>query len=569
MQFDFQKYLDGQVFDAYNYLGYSFDGTHSYFRVYAPHAKQVAIMGSFNNWTHDDLYLIHPGFYEAKFKGELANHSYKYKILTENGWIEKADPYAFYSERRPHTASRTYQHQYFEWDDQDYYQKKQGLDQPINVFELHLGSWRSDLKSYVDISYELLDYLKKHHFTHVEVMPISEHPFDGSWGYQVSGFYAVTSRFGQVADFKHFVNLMHKNGIGVILDWVPVHFVKDMHGLIDFDGEALYEYPFDDLKEIPIWGTRNFDFGKGMVHSFLISNAMYFYEYFHIDGLRVDAVNNIIYYLGDVSRGINENGIEFLKKLNHVIKSYKSDALMIAEDSSIYPGVTEVNGLNFDLKWNFGWMHDTLDFFSTPFDKRSENNYKITFASSYRKHEKYILMLSHDEVVHGKKSIINKMYGTYEEKFAQIRCLMLFMLSFPGKKGNFMGNELATFDEFDEKSSIAYHLLDYPAHDSYNQFFINANQMYLKYPQLYDDTIDNFEWILVNESDNMLVYRRDNLVCIFNLSNQDYKSYSLNISANMTTINQTSDKIHYWNENNKLLIDIAGLNAIILEEKNE
>ncbi len=555
--YDLNPYLQGKDYQAYNYFGFHKIKSHSVFRVFAPGADAVHVIGSFNNWEGDPMREIQPGVFEKRYRRELEGEIYKYQIHRNGYVIDKADPYGYANELRPNTASVCYTHKEFKWNE------KHLEKDAINIYELYLGSWTPN-DNYIEIAKSLVGYLKEHHFTHIEIMPVTEYPFDGSWGYQVTGYFSITSRYGSVDDFKLFVDIMHQNNIGVIVDWVPTHFVKDGHGLSFFNGDFLYESGYEDLREIDEWGTRLFDFSRGHVKSFMYSSAHYLMTHFNIDGIRVDAVNYLIYYKGDATRGENHDAINFMKELNEIIHSENEDFIVIAEDSSAYPQVTSKDGLGFDYKWAFGWMHDTLKFFALPFEARTDNSDMFTFASMYFESENYVLMLSHDEVVHEKGTIINKMYGSYDQKFDQLKCLYLYMFTFPGIKGNFMGNEIASFDEFDEHKQLSFDVLNYDKHQDFSHFFKNLAYFYKCNSNLANK---NFSWALINKTDNVYSYMRDDLLIILNLSNKDYNYYSIECSGNFELVFGTAycdSHKHYRNAYNTIKVDLNRLSGMIL-----
>ena len=460
---------------------------------------------------------------------------YKFAITTHTGTILfKADPYAFSAEYRPGTASVTADIRGFKWNDSKWMESRAGTDPvkaPISIYEVHLGSWKKKNRpekdgyyTYMEAAHELADYVLEMGYTHVELMGIAEHPYDGSWGYQVTGYFAPTSRYGTPTEFMYFVNYLHKKGIGVILDWVPAHFPKDAHGLADFDGQALYEYADPRKGEHPDWGTKVFDYAKNEVSNFLIANALYWLDEYHIDGLRVDAVASMLYL--DYGRqdgqwvpnkyGDNKNleAIEFFKHLNSVIRGRKDGAIIIAEESTAWPNVTkspEEDGLGFTFKWNMGWMHDFLEYMKLDPYFRKFNHNKMTFGITYCTSENFILVLSHDEVVHLKCSMINKMPGEYEDKFANLKVGYTFMLGHPGKKLLFMGQDFAQMDEWNENASIEWELLQYPIHSQMKEYVKELNHFYTSHPALYqkDYQTEGFEWInCMDAADNIIAFLR-------------------------------------------------------------
>lgn len=533
-----------------------------YFAVWAPHAKAVGVVGDFNGWNPDAAPmspLADSGIYEAFIPGIGLGELYKFAITTQKGKILfKADPYAVHAEFRPGTASITEDITGFKWDDANWMETRKKADpvkSPMAIYEVHLGSWRKKDRpqkegyyTYMEAAHELADYVKKMGYTHVELMGIAEHPYDGSWGYQVTGYYAPTSRYGTPKEFMYFVNYLHKKGIGVILDWVPAHFPKDAHGLADFDGQPLYEYADPRKGEHPDWGTKVFDYSKNEVKNFLIANALYWVENFHVDGLRVDAVASMLYL--DYGRsdgnwvpnkyGENKNleAIEFFRHLNSVLTGHLTGAMMIAEESTAWPGVTklpEEGGLGFTFKWNMGWMHDFLEYMKLDPYFRKFNHNKMTFGITYATSENYILTLSHDEVVHLKCSMINKMPGLNDDKFANLKAGYTFMMGHPGKKLLFMGQDFGQYHEWDEKVSLDWYLADEPLHKDLQKYYSDLLHVYQKYPALWqlDSDWNGFQWINANDGDRSIFsfIRRDetgkkNLLFVINftpVARDDYR----------------------------------------------
>ena len=524
----------GTNFNAYDFFGCHFDpkAGAAVFRTWAPRAVAVHLVGDFNNWWGDACPLRRisdDGIWEVRVEGVQAGQRYKYLVTSAAGANLKSDPYAFYAETDEKTASIIYDLAGYEWGDGAWMKAKKDLyDKPVNIYEMHLGSWQQGeggrLLSYTEIAEKLIPYIKEMHYTHVELMPVMEHPFGGSWGYQVCGFYAPTSRHGTPHDLMRFIDLCHQAEIGVILDWVPAHFPKDAHGLYEFDGGPLYECQGDDRKEHEQWGTRCFDYGRTEVQSFLISNALFWHEKYHADGLRVDAVSSMLYlsYGRKPGKwfpnpdGSNENrdAIAFLRKLNKaVFKSYPH-SMMIAEESTAWPMVTKPahdGGLGFNFKWNMGWMNDFLEYISADPVYRKELHNKLTFSFHYAFSENFILPLSHDEVVHGKRSLLDKMPGDYDMKFASTRASLAYMITHPGKKLTFMGAEFGQFIEWNYAESLDWHLLDYPAHAKLHTYVRDLNAFYLEHPALWevDCSWDGFGWISDDDSaQNIIVFRR-------------------------------------------------------------
>ena len=533
------RYLfgEGTHYEIYNKLGAhpkTFDGKNGYyFAVWAPHAASVSVVGDFNNWDPDACpmqVLETSGIYERFIPGIKPGELYKFAITTQTGKvIFKADPFAQYAEYRPGTASITAFNDSFRWSDSTWVQKRESTnprEAAISIYEVHLGSWKKKNRpekdgyyTYKEAAAELAAYVKEMGYTHVELMGIAEHPYDGSWGYQVTGYYAPTSRYGTPEEFKYFVNYMHKKGIGVILDWVPAHFPRDAHGLADFDGRALFEYADPRKGEHPDWGTKVFDYEKHEVSNFLIANALYWIEQFHVDGLRVDAVASMLYL--DYGRkdgewvanryGGNQNleAIEFFRHLNSIVAQRGHGAMVIAEESTAWPLVThdpKEGGLGFTFKWNMGWMHDFLEYMKLDPYFRKFNHHKMTFGLTYFNSENFILVLSHDEVVHLKCSMINKMPGLFEDKFANLKAGYTFMLGHPGKKLLFMGQDFGQLHEWDEKVSLDWHLAEEDLHKDLQSYVRDLLHIYQKHPALYesDDDWDGFSWINANDGDRSI-----------------------------------------------------------------
>ena len=536
-ELDRYLYNNGRHYEIYEKLGAhpkTCNGKQGmYFAVWAPHASQVGVVGDFNGWNPDlnpMVPLADSGIWEVFVLGVGLGQLYKYCVTTPSGKILfKADPYAFYAEFRPQTASITADLSVYSWNDLGWVAKREEQDPltgPLSIYEVHLGSWkrknREDKEgfySYREAAHELAEYIKDMGYTHIELLGIAEHPYDGSWGYQVTGYYAPTSRYGTPEEFMYFVDYMHQNGIGVILDWVPAHFPKDAHGLSEFDGEACYEYADPRKGEHPDWGTKVFDYSKYEVDNFLIANALYWVEKYHIDGLRVDAVASMLYLDYGRSQGEwvknclggNENleAIEFFKHLNSVMKERGKGAVVIAEESTAWPKVTdkpENSGLGFTFKWNMGWMHDFLEYMKLDPYFRKYNHHKMTFGITYFTSEKYILVLSHDEVVHLKGSMIGKMPGLLEDKFSNLKLGYTFMLGHPGKKLLFMGQDFGQFHEWDEKDSLDWYLAKEPLGEDLQNYVRDLLHLYRKFPALYDNDYvwEGFSWINANDNEHSI-----------------------------------------------------------------
>ena len=610
---------EGTNYTAFDYMGAHFEDGEYVFRVWAPNASAAFVCGLFNGWSEDDPMTKKEdgGIWECRISPDRFGdgYNYKYKFKTPRGDIYKADPYAFYSELPPDTASRYFDIGGFEWHDsawladrRDKYTREEVVHRPINIYELHAGSWKrrddGSLLSYEELALELAPYILQMGYTHVELMPISEFPFDGSWGYQVTGYYAPTSRFGDPHGFMKFVDIMHSAGIGVILDWVPAHFPKDEHGLCEFDGGYLYEYQGADRMEQADWGTRRFDVGRPEVESFLVSNAVYWAQMYHVDGLRVDAVASMLYLnygkkdgewvpniYGD-SRCLE--AVAFFQKLNSVMAGRHPDVMVIAEESTAWPDVTsfERGGLGFTLKWNMGWMNDTLSYAETdPLFRKYDHN-KLTFPMMYAYSERFVLPISHDEVVHGKKSFLDKMPGDYDMKFAGARLFAAYMMTQPGKKLSFMGNEIGQFREWDYKGSIEWFLLDYEKHARFQLYMAELNSLYLKTPALWqlDDGWAGFSWIDAdNRDESVISYRRfdasgKEVTVILNFTPVERKNFRVGVaSAGKYGVLLSSDSLRYGGsgiENgeldseeipsngmeNSIAVDLPPMGALILEQ---
>ena len=517
------------------------------FRLYAPLASDVSVIGDFNNWdpfANKMDKIDDSGVFET-FIPNLHNYSfYKYHFKNCNGeYVDKADPFAFFSEYRPGSCSRLFNIEGFIWHDTPFLNHRdRNFDRPMSIYEIHLGSWKGKIDnrnlSYEEIADYLIPYVKELGFTHVEIMPITQYPFDGSWGYQATGFYSVDSRYGNPMQLMSFVDRMHQAGIGVILDFAPVHFATDSYALGLFDGSCLYEYS-NEHRYSP-WGSLQFDLGKDPVRSFLMSAMNYFLTYFHFDGIRVDAVSNIVYWDGNKNNGENTGATEFIKRLNGKIHIAHNDVMMIAEDSTDFSGVTkplEYGGLGFDYKWDLGWMNDTLKYYSKdPIYKKYEHN-KLTFSMAYFFSENFLLPLSHDEVVHGKGTIINKMYGDYDTKFALIRNLFTYQFAHPGKKLNFMGNELASWDEWNENKSLPRDLKRFPKHDSVSRLVRDLNLIYKHEEGMHFEEHNpiHFNWLMVdNSNQSVFAFERrvkdSHLVFVFNMTPNYYEYFDIGLT---------------------------------------
>lgn len=570
---DIYEFYSGRSFDAYRELGAhvkkEVTGKKTVvsgveFVTYAPNALGVNVIGEFNDWNETVMERCYDGSFFKVFVPEARpGMMYKYKIYHRDGSsMEHCDPYGFGMELRPAFASiirdmDTYRFHDAKW------MKNRSVCQgsPLNIYEVHLGSWRTkpvfdeqgnpltpeeiaesnrvaeSWYTYKEIAPMLAEYVKEQGYNYVEFMPLSEHPSDQSWGYQNTGFFSPTSRYGTADDLKEMIDILHQHNIGTILDFVPVHFALDGYGLARYDGTALYEYPSNDVGYSE-WGSMNFIHSKGEVRSFLQSAANYWLSEYHFDGLRMDAISRIIYWMGDESRGVNDRAVDFIRNMNQGLKDRHPSIILCAEDSTDFKGTTKetkYGGLGFDYKWDMGWMNDTLNFFRTLPFVRGEHYHDLTFSMMYNYNERYLLPLSHDAVVHGKATIIQKMAGMYEEKFPQAKALYAYMYAHPGKKLNFMGNEIGQFREWDEKREQDWDLLKYPNHDSFHQYMKALNKIYMKEPALsaWDDDPNGFAWILCGkENDVVYIFQRevneDKVIVVLNLSGLVYKNYHFN-----------------------------------------
>ncbi|MBO5734210.1 MAG: 1,4-alpha-glucan branching protein GlgB [Clostridia bacterium] len=553
---------EGTNYCAYDYLGAHFvTESMCAFRVWAPNASQVFVTGSFCDWqedAHEAHRITDGGIFECIIDGVSEFDSYKYVIKTRDGeTLHKADPYAYHSETRPGTASKVYDIDGFSWSDKKWMDSRSGNDfsKPLNIYELHFGSWKrysdGECFNYDKMTEELIPYVKEMGFTHIELMPMSEYPYDKSWGYQVTGYYAPTSRYGTPKDFMAFVDACHRAGIGIILDWVPAHFPKDAQGLADFDGTSCYEYSDPKKREHPDWGTRIFDYARNEVRCFLISNACFWLEKYHIDGLRVDAVASMLYLDYGKEDGQwtpnqyggngNLEAKEFLQKLNERVFAAYPGVLMIAEESTAWPLVTyptDVDGLGFNYKWNMGWMNDSLLYMEQdPFFRNGVHD-KLTFSMTYAFSENFILPLSHDEVVHGKRSLLSKMPGEYEDKFKNLRAYLGYMYAHPGKKLLFMGAEYGQFIEWNEEAELDWSLLAYDTHAQQKEFTKALCNFYLNTPALWeqDNTWEGFSWATVDDNiNNVIAFERidkkgNSVLSVSNFSSVKQENYKIGVS---------------------------------------
>ena len=543
---DMYGFYTGKIFDAYEYLGCHWNETITTFRVFAPAAEKIAVIGEFNHWTETPMQKIYDGnFWACEITNVKPGMMYKYRIYRKDGrYIDHCDPYGYGMELRPQNASIVRDLSAYQFKDKQWMRTRTDCkNKPLNIYELHVGSWKKKNEketgwfTYSELAEQLIPYVKEQGYNYIELLPISEHPSDTSWGYQNTGFYSPTSRYGTMDDLKAFVDNCHQNNIGVILDFVPVHFAVDDYALADFDGTSLYEYPHIDVGNSE-WGSKNFNHSRGEVRSFLQSNANYWLKEYHFDGLRIDALSNMIYWQGNSNRGENKNAIQFIQYMNQRLKESYPSIILAAEDSTSYPMITKPvteGGLGFDYKWDMGWMNDTLSYMQLNPSDRSRDYHKLTFSMMYYYSENFILPLSHDEVVHGKATILQKMNDDYEKKFPQARALYMYMYAHPGKKLNFMGNEFGQLREWDEKREQDWDILKYPAHNAFHQFIKQLNHIYLNYPAFFALDFDKtgFEWIDCHQESNciyafMRTDGKQKIIAIFNFSDKP-QEYTLKL----------------------------------------
>ena len=576
---DFNRFFRGDIMDAYNYLGAHVEEGGVTFRTYAPNADAISVIGEFNNWTETPM---HRGenwsFFECFIDEAREGQMYKYRIYDRDGnFVDHSDPYGFGMQLRPDSASIIRDLSAYTFHDKAWMKKRTDCKKtPLNIYELHMGSFKKpgpkkeDWYTYSEMIDVLIPYLKEMGYNYIEVMPLSEHPCDESWGYQNTGFFAPTARYGTATQLMEFVDACHQNDIGVIVDYVPVHFAVDGYALANYDSTPLFEYPHPDVAYSE-WGSCNFNLPRGEVRSFLQSAANYWLEVYHMDGLRMDAISRVLYWQGNEDRGQNTDGIEFLKHMNNNLKDRHPSALLSAEDSTSYPGVTvpvDDGGLGFDYKWDMGWMNDTLNYFRLSPLFRGDNYHKLTFSMMYFYNENFMLPLSHDETVHGKATILQKMFGNYEDKFPQARALYMYMYSHPGKKLNFMGNEIGQLREWDEKREQDWFILKYPIHDSFHEFIKRLNHLYLEHPAFSEKDFEfaGFEWLDCHSEDRCLYTferrsSKERILAIFNFSGIEQQNYELFIpNAEKLTLLLASDEdtfsgpVHYNDEDREILV---------------
>ena len=539
-------FYTGMSFQAYEWLGAHIEENGVVFRTYAPNAKRVVLL--WNSQSIEMNRVLDGNFYEIYVENAKYGECYEYRIYGQNGsCIDHCDPYGFGMQMRPEHKSVIRNLYDYKFHDEIWMNNRSDCkDKPLNIYELHLGSWRkkegesAEFYRYDELAEPLIKYVKEAGYNYIEFMPLSEHPCDESWGYQNTGFFAPTSRYGTVNELKMLIDRLHQNDIGVILDFVPVHFAVDSYGLAQYDGSALYEYPHTDVG-ISEWGSYNFMHSRGEVRSFLQSAANYWLKEFHFDGLRMDAISRIIYWHGDEKRGVNGNAVDFIKVMNRELKIKNPGCILSAEDSTNYPDVTkDVNagGLGFDYKWDMGWMHDTLEYFQMAPYLRVPNYHKLTFSMMYFRNESYLLPLSHDEVVHGKATIMQKMNGQYEDKFPQARALYTYMIVHPGKKLNFMGNEIGQLREWDEKRQQDWEIRKYPLHDSFYHYMKTLNHIYLDYPALskWDYINEGFKWLDCSQEETRIYSilrqcQEQKIIAIFNFSDLVQENYEVKVDG--------------------------------------
>lgn len=542
---DLYSFYTGKCFNAYEFMGAHIVENGVSFCTFAPNAERVSLIGEFSGWEEIPMNKAYDGnFYMCFVPNAKEGQMYKYRIYHGGGFVDHCDPYGFGSELRPNTAS-IIRNLSYDFNDDLWLEKRTNmLDKPLNIYEVHAGSWKMNKDNvngwftYAEIADELIAYVRENGFNAIEFMPLSEYPCDESWGYQGTGFFSPTARYGTAAELMELVDKCHQNGIAVIMDFVPVHFAVDGYALANYDGTCLYEYPNSSVTHSE-WGSCNFIHSRGEIRSFLQSSADFWLTKYHFDGIRMDAISRIIYWNGEPYRGENKNAVDFLRVMNAGLKYRHSGIMLFAEDSTDYPKVTvptEYGGLGFDYKWDMGWMNDTLSYFQSPPDERRQKYHKLTFSMLYFYNEKFILPLSHDENVHGKATIMQKMWGDYELKFAQARAFYMYMYVHPGKKLNFMGNEIGQLREWTEKQEQDWSVLKYPFHDSFHKYFMELSDIYAKYPAMHsgDYAPDCFRWIDCHQ-EQRLIYAVErscigqSLAAVFNFSDTEQKDYCFTV----------------------------------------
>ena len=592
---DFFGFYTGKIFDAYRYLGAHVEEQGVTFRTFAPGALRITLIGEFNGWQEWEMNRVHDGnFWECYVQNAHPGMMYKYRIYRQDqSYVDHCDPYGYGMELRPNSASYIRDLSSYAFQDDAWMRNRTDCkEQPLNIYEIHFGSFKKpsdkadDWYTYTEMADILIPYLKEYGYNYVEIMPLSEHPCDESWGYQNTGFFSPTSRYGTAEDLMKFVDTCHQNDIGVILDFVPVHFAVDGYALANYDGTALYEYPHQDVG-VSEWGSCNFMHSRGEVRSFLQSAANYWLTEYHMDGIRMDAISRIIYWQGEPARGVNHNAVEFIREMNRGLKTMHPTAILSAEDSTSFPNVTKPvseGGLGFDYKWDMGWMNDTLDYFRTAPEYRSRDYHKLTFSMMYYYNDTFLLPLSHDEVVHGKATILQKMSGDYDMKFPQARAFYMYMYAHPGKKLNFMGNELGQLREWDEKREQDWNILKYPIHDAFHHFMKDLNLIYQTHPALSqkDDTPDGFQWIDCHQEERCIyAFERrsdqERILALFNFSDTQQEKYEFEVKdAKKLTILIASDMEQYAGtkkykamnipvQNGKAILDLEPYSAIYLQ----
>ncbi len=578
-------FFSGRAFDAYEFFGAHPTSNGVGFRTFAPAAGKVAVIGDFNDWYPWQLHCDR-GIWELEVPQAKVGDKYKFVIYTRSGeMIEHCDPYGFGMELRPNWASIVRDLNVYKFTDEKWLARRdKNYNKPLNIYEMHLGSWKTNEDDengwydYAAIADMLIPYLKEHGYTHVEFMPLSEHPADCSWGYQNTGFYAPTSRYGTAEQLMELIDKLHSADIGAIMDFVPVHFAIDGYALRNFDGTPLYEYPESDVS-VSEWGTCNFLFNKPSSAVFMQSCANYWLEKYHFDGLRMDAISRAIYWQGQPERGVNPNSVNFIKQMNAGLQRLHPNCMLIAEDSTAFPKITcpvEYDGMGFDYKWDLGWMNDTLNYFRTPPAERPAQHNKLTFSMFYFYNELYMLELSHDENVHGKATVVQKMWGDYEQKFPQARAMYAYMFTHPGKKLNFMGGEFAQFREWDETREQDWDILKYPLHESFDRYMKKLMGLYKTEPALHNAEYnsDTFRWLMADNAEQcsyayIRTAENQTIWCLFNFSDKE-QTFPLNtdkpcvLSPLLSSDEQTYSGSTSANELKNIAIEKAGAHEFTL-----